>query len=112
MHEAALMQDLRRALDRVLAAEGPAEVRRVTLRVGALSHLRAAGLRDQWRDTFRGTPAETAELEVITSEDPRDPQAQVVVLESVVLGTPEPPRKKPPTGEPLHGAEGGGRPCA
>jgi Zn finger protein HypA/HybF involved in hydrogenase expression len=85
MHEEALLADLRRKIEELARANGGARIVRVHLWVGALSHFTEAHLRQDWPRVVQGTAAETAELEVETSEDPHDPRAQRVVLTSLGL---------------------------
>jgi len=85
MHEEALIQDLRRALLRVVEAERGSRLVRATVRVGPLSHLHPEDLKERWGDILKGTPAEGCQLVVVSASDPTDPLAQSVVLESVQL---------------------------
>ena len=83
MHEEALLKALRRELTELARAEGADRISRVALRIGALSHVTEAALRARWSETVRGTPAESARLEVALSEDLGDPRAASIVLVSV-----------------------------
>jgi len=97
MHEEALLRDLRRKLIEV-AREAGAPVRRVRIRVGALSHVTEESLRRRWSEVVDGTPARDARLEVELSRDPADPAAQGVYLVDLTVedpaagaGRPRPP---------------------
>lgn len=83
MHEEALFKDLRRKIGEIAATQGVRRIERVTLWVGALSHLTEAHLREDWPRVVEGTAAEHCTLEVKVSNDLNDPRAQSVVLESV-----------------------------
>jgi hydrogenase nickel incorporation protein HypA/HybF len=83
VHETGMFRDLLRKIEEVADLERARRVTRVRLWVGALSHLTAAQLREQWPTVTRGTVAEGAALEVAVSRDPADPRAQGVVLTSV-----------------------------
>ncbi len=87
MHERALLADLVRELEAVAAREGATAVRSVHLRLGPLSHLTPAHLREHFADATRGTIAEGARCEV-EQLDAHDPLAQSVVLERVELELP------------------------
>jgi len=94
MHEEALLRDLRRKLEEIGRDHPGERIRRVTLRVGALSHLTAPALRARWAETTARTPAESSELVVEVGRDPHDPGALGVVLASVALTGPSPGAKE------------------
>ncbi len=83
MHEEALFKDLRRKFGEIAAAQGAKCIVRVTLWVGALSHLTEDHLKEDWARVVEGTAAEGAALEITVSNDLNDPKAQSVVLVSV-----------------------------
>jgi len=85
LHEEALLQDLRHKIEELARAHGAGRIGRVSLWVGALSHVTEAHLRKEWPRVVRGTAAEGAVLEVESSTDPEDPRAQGVVLASLSL---------------------------
>ena len=85
--------DLRRKIGELAGAHPGERISRVTLAVGAMSHLTEPALRARWEEMIRGTGAEGARLEVRWREDPTDPRAQGVVLESVGLEPAEAPTK-------------------
>ena len=90
MHETALVRDLMHQLQRIAEAEGAERIARVRVWLGALSHMSRDHFAQHFDEAARGTAAEGAALAVTVSEDPDDPQAQTVVLESVELEVPEP----------------------
>jgi hydrogenase nickel incorporation protein HypA/HybF len=83
MHEEAMLQDLRRKLIEVADREGVPHVTRVRLWVGALSHVSETQLRREWPRVVDGTAAQSAALDVTTSQDVNDPRAQGLVLVSL-----------------------------
>ena len=84
MHERALLADLVREIESVVAREGASSVRAVRVRVGPMSHMTPAHFAEHFVDATRGTVAEGARCDV-EQIDPRDPLAQSIVLESVEL---------------------------
>ncbi|MGA8543507.1 MAG: hydrogenase/urease maturation nickel metallochaperone HypA [Thermoplasmata archaeon] len=80
MHEEALLKDLRRKLLEITQREGNPPVRRVRLRVGALSHVTPESLQRRWPEVVDGTSARGALLEVEVADDAADPSAQSIRL--------------------------------
>ncbi len=87
MHEKALMDDLMRKILAVAEAEGGARVTRVTVWLGALSHFTPEHFAEHFEDASMGTLAEGAEVVAELDDDPADPRAQGVVLESVAVAS-------------------------
>jgi hydrogenase nickel incorporation protein HypA/HybF len=85
MHEKALMDDLMTKILTVAETEGGARVTRVTVWLGALSHFTPEHFAEHFVDASTGTLAEGAEVLATLDDDPADPRAQGVVLESVVV---------------------------
>lgn len=83
MHEEGLLKDIRKKLVEESARASPAQIARVRLWIGALSHLSEDQLRLRWPTVVDGTPAQAAELDVITSRDTSNPRAQGLVLMSI-----------------------------
>jgi hydrogenase nickel incorporation protein HypA/HybF len=88
MHEAALFRELRNQLVSLAEREHAGRISRAEIWLGALSHVREAQLRSEWPRLVAGTPAEGALLEVQTSDEVTDPQAQSVILRSISLREP------------------------
>ncbi|MCO5167666.1 MAG: hydrogenase maturation nickel metallochaperone HypA [Planctomycetes bacterium] len=82
MHETGLIKGLVRA---ALEAAAGGKVAAVGVRIGALSGISAAHLREHWDEALPGTPLEGAALRAETSDDPTDDGAMGVVLEWVEL---------------------------
>lgn len=103
MHEEAILRDLRRKLEEIAVREGGVRIVRVVVRVGALAHLPAAGLRARWPETVAGTAADGARLEVESSSAIDDPRADGIVLVRVDVadGPGGAPPRPAPAGEVL-----------
>ena len=83
MHEEAMLKDVIRKAEEVARQEGATRVTRVRLWVGARSHLGGPELRARWMAAVRSSPLSEAEVEIETSRDPTDPNAEGVVLRSL-----------------------------
>lgn len=83
MHEMSLMSDLLSKIDHLARQNGAQQVVAVRVWLGALSHISAAHFREHFEAGTRGTVAEGAVLEVETSEDVEDPNAQDILLKSI-----------------------------
>jgi hydrogenase nickel incorporation protein HypA/HybF len=88
MHEKALLDDLLAKILAVAEAEGGARVTRITVWLGALSHFTEEHFREHFVDASAGTLAAGAEVRATLDDDPTDPRAQGVVLESVEVAGP------------------------
>ena len=87
MHEHALMTDLMRQVKEIAAQEGARRVVKVSVWLGALSHMSAHHFGEHFADAAAGSLAEGAELECFASEDIRDPRALDVVLKGIEVET-------------------------
>jgi len=85
VHEMSLLADIMRKIESIARENEVERVLKVKVRLGALSHISAEHFREHFEDAIPGTPAEGAELEVLTLTDINDPQAQEIILESVEL---------------------------
>jgi hydrogenase nickel incorporation protein HypA/HybF len=85
MHEASLMADLVRKIAVVAAAGGSARVARVSVWLGALSHMSADHFAEHFRHAAAGTLAEGAVLDISVSDEITHPDADHVVLRSVEM---------------------------
>ena len=83
MHEQALMRDLMQKITAEAETEGATRVTRISVRLGALSHLTEAHFREHFEEASRGTVAEGAAVDAKLAIDPTEPDAQGVVLESI-----------------------------
>lgn len=83
MHEHSLLNDLMRKIEHVVRDQNATRATKVTIKLGAFSHISAGHFREHFDQAKPGTVAETAELEVYASDDESDPLAQEMILESV-----------------------------
>lgn len=82
-HELSLMADLLSKVESVARDEDAAAVTRISVRLGALSHMSPAHFREHWQHAAQGTLAEGAAIEIETSDDLADPHAEDILLRSV-----------------------------
>jgi len=87
MHEHALMNGLMRQVKEIAAAEGARRVVKVSVWLGALSHMSPGHFGEHFVDAAAGSLAEGAELECVTSDDIHDPHALDVILRDVEVET-------------------------
>jgi hydrogenase nickel incorporation protein HypA/HybF len=83
VHERALMRDVMRAIEERARAEGAERVTHIRVRLGALSHFTPEHFREHFEDASRDTLAEGATVDAVPDDDPTDPGAQGVVVESI-----------------------------
>jgi hydrogenase nickel incorporation protein HypA/HybF len=88
VHEQALMRDLVSHIVAVAEAEGATRVTRVSVELGALSHLTPDHFREHYVDATRGTAAAGADVEAHLADDPTDARARDVVVLEVELEVP------------------------
>jgi hydrogenase nickel incorporation protein HypA/HybF len=87
MHEASLMKDLLNQIT-VLATEQKAKrITRVSVWLGALSHMSKEHCREHFEQATPGSIAEGAELDIFLSDDIEDPNAQDLLLKSIDVET-------------------------
>ena len=85
MHETALVRDVVHRVEDLARSTGARRVTGAKVWLGALSHLSAEHFREHFAIEARDTLAAEAVLEIEVSNDPADPHAQHVRLESVDL---------------------------
>ena len=83
MHETALVRDLVRRINHLAQGMNARRVTGAKIWLGAFSHLSAEHFREHFTVEARDTPAAGAVLDIKVSDDPDDPLAQHVRLESV-----------------------------
>jgi len=83
MHEFSLMTDLMRKIEALAAENEASRVLAVRVWLGALSHISPEHFREHFVNGTRGTVAEGASVEVETSDDAADPNAQSILLKSI-----------------------------
>lgn len=85
MHEQSLMDDLMKKILKVAREKRAKKITKVSVRLGALSHMSSAHFKEHFDFAARGTLAEGAEIDAEESHAIDDPNALVVVLKSVDL---------------------------
>lgn len=85
MHETALVRDVVHRINELARATGARRVTGARIWLGALSHLSAEHFRDHFAVEARNTLAAGAMLQIEMSQNPDDPHAQHVRLESLDL---------------------------
>jgi hydrogenase nickel incorporation protein HypA/HybF len=85
MHETALVRDVVRRIEDLARTTHTSRVTGAKIWIGALSHLSSEQFREHFAIEAQGTIAAGAVLNIEVSEDPDDPHAQHVRLESVDL---------------------------
>jgi hydrogenase nickel incorporation protein HypA/HybF len=85
MHETALVRDVVRRIDDLARATNARRVTSAKIWLGALSHLSPHHFREHFAIEAQDTLAAGTILHIEMSEDPNDPHAQHVRLESVDL---------------------------
>jgi hydrogenase nickel incorporation protein HypA/HybF len=83
MHETTLVRNMVRRIVQVAEGAEAHEVRAVNVRLGAWSEFSPEHLREHFEHEARATVVEGARLNIMVSDDPTDPLAQEVLLESV-----------------------------
>ena len=83
MHEFSLIANLLHKIDDVIHEQGARRAVTVHVKLGALAHISADHFRGHFVDGSRGTVAEGACLKIEESDDPDDPHAQDILLQSV-----------------------------
>lgn len=85
MHETGIVRDLVRHLEAVARDAGAESISGVQVWLGALSQFSPEHFREHFDDEARGTKAEGAVLDILTSDDPGDPDALHVMIRCVDL---------------------------
>jgi len=83
MHEAGLIRDLLAKINELASREDATSVTRVTVWLGALSHISPEHFAEHFRNETVGSLAEGADLTVEASADINHPQAQDILLRSI-----------------------------
>ena len=91
MHEMSLINNLMDKIETVARQQGAGRIVKVTLRLGALSHISADHFREHFIEGSRGGVADGARLDIETSDDIHDPRAQDIMLLSVDIEPPHQP---------------------
>lgn len=87
MHEFHLMNKLFNKILTLADEQEAKKVTKVSVKLGALSHMSASHFKEHFDVAARGTIAENAEIDAEESQDVSDPDAQVVVLKSIDIAS-------------------------
>ncbi len=83
MHEKSLMDDLMNKIFDLAKREKATKITKVSVTLGALSHMSAQHFQEHFDIAAAGTIAEGAEIEAKESQDIQDPYASKVLLRSI-----------------------------
>jgi hydrogenase nickel incorporation protein HypA/HybF len=83
MHEQSLINDLIKKILSLAEREKARKVTKVSVKLGALSHMSAPHFKEHYDIAAKGTIAENAIIEAEESSDIDDPHAQAVILKSI-----------------------------
>ena len=83
MHETALVRDVVNRINQLANAAEASRIVSAKVWLGALSHLSAEHFREHFAIAAAGSIASEAAIEIEISDDPHDPNAQYVCLETV-----------------------------
>jgi hydrogenase nickel incorporation protein HypA/HybF len=83
MHELSLIADLIGKINALAQGQGAAKVLSVRIKLGALSHVSAAHVREHFARAARGTVAQGAQLDIEVLTDITDPHVHEILLDSV-----------------------------
>lgn len=87
MHERALILNLIQQVNAIASKEGAQKVTKVSVWLGALSHMSPEHFRHHFDQDAAGSIAEGAALDCVTSEDIADANANAVLLRSIEVET-------------------------
>ncbi len=83
MHEMSLMKDLMAKVITVVNDNQAKRAVAVDVWLGALSHISPEHFTEHYEEAARGTVAEGARLNITTSDDLNDPNAQDILLKNI-----------------------------
>lgn len=83
MHEQSLMNNLMGKIFSIAKKEGAKKVTKVSVKLGALSHMSPSHFKEHFDISAKGTIAENAQIEAEESTDIHDQNAQSIVLKSI-----------------------------
>lgn len=85
MHELSLMRDLMKKIVEIADREGARRVVEVKIWLGALSHMSPDHFAEHFSEVADGTVAKGARLNVETSDDIHDPNAQSILFRGLEI---------------------------
>lgn len=83
MHEHSLMNNLMSKILKLAEKEHATKVTKVSVKLGALSHMSPEHFKEHFDISAKGTIAEDAIIEAEESTDMNDPNAQTILLKSI-----------------------------
>lgn len=83
MHEKSLTDNLIKKIIELAAKEKAKKVTKVSVKLGALSHMSKDHFKEHFDISAKGTIAENALIEAEESQDIHDPDAATVILKSI-----------------------------
>lgn len=83
MHEQSLMDDLMNKILSLAEKENAAKVTKISVKLGALSHLSPQHFKEHFDIAAKGTIAENAILDTEEDHNLDDPDAQSILLKSI-----------------------------
>lgn len=83
MHEQSLMNNLMSKILSLAEKEHAAIVTKVSVKLGALSHMSPEHFKEHFDIASKGTIAENALIDTEESQDLNDPNAQTILLKSI-----------------------------
>lgn len=83
MHEHSLMNNLMNKILLLAEKEHATQVTKVSVKLGALSHISPEHFKEHFDIAAKGTIAENAAIDAEESEDINDPDAQTILLKSI-----------------------------
>lgn len=83
MHEKSLMDNLMKKILLLAEREKAVKVTKISVKLGALSHMSKDHFKEHFDISSRGTIAQDAEIETEESQDLDDPHAASVILKNI-----------------------------
>lgn len=83
MHEQSLMNNLMNKILSLAEKEKATHVTKVSVKLGALSHMSPEHFKEHFDISAKGTIAENAEIDAEEDRDINDPNAQTILLKSI-----------------------------
>lgn len=83
MHEQSLMNNLMNKILLLAEKEQASQVTKVSVKLGALSHMSPEHFKEHFCLAAKGSIAENASIETEESDDIHDPNAQTILLVSI-----------------------------
>ncbi len=83
MHEHSLMNNLMNKILSLAEKEKAAQVTKVSVKLGALSHMSPEHFKEHFDISAKGTIAENAVIDAEENQDINDPNAQTILLKSI-----------------------------